>query len=66
MVLELLDTLGEAIGFQHPIGVHLLIVCDYEGFRFLESLKVFNYPTPERLVIDVERLHCYLFHIIRV
>ncbi len=61
-MFELLSTLGVLIGRWQPIGARLLIVCDYVGFRFLESLKIINYCTPERLIKDIERLDCYFFH----
>ena len=57
MMFELIGTLGVLAKCQLPIGVRLLVVCDNIGFRFLESLKVINYCTPERLIIDIERLN---------
>lgn len=46
MVFELLGTLGFLIECQRPVGVFLLVVCDYIGFGFLESLEIFDKHTP--------------------
>ena len=67
MVFELLCTLGLQIQRQLPISVFFHVVRNYEGFCLLESLKIFDYRTPERLIIDIKRLHSYyFFHIVSV